>query len=75
MENGGVTDTLTASAGITLGAQFTTAGAGVFGLNLTSIDAAYTSQNGILLVNHLKNEDNYAASFVNANGSFTMHGA
>lgn len=71
--NGGTTDTLKASAGINLGTQFTTAGGGVFGLNLTSINAAFTSQNGILLVNHLKNEDNYAASFANVNGSFTMH--
>ena len=71
--NGGATDTLKASAGINPGTQFTTAGGGVFGLNLTSINATYTSQNGILLVSHLKNEDNYAASFANANGSFTMH--
>ena len=71
--NGGATDTLKASAGINLGTQFTTAGSGVFGLNLTTINAAYTAQNGILLVNHLKNEDNYATSFANANGSFTMH--
>jgi len=55
--NGGVTNTLTASTGINLGTQFTTAGSGVFGLNLTSINAAYTSQNGVLLVNHFKNED------------------
>lgn len=71
--NGGTTDTLTASPGINLGAQFTTAGGGVFGLNLTTINASYTSQNGILLVNHLKNEDNYAAPFANGDGSFTMH--
>ncbi|MBL9182606.1 MAG: lamin tail domain-containing protein [Verrucomicrobiaceae bacterium] len=70
--NGGATDTLKASTGINLGVQFTTAGAGLFGLNLTTINAAYTSQNGILLVSHLKNEDNYAASFVNGSG-FTMH--
>lgn len=70
--NSGVTDTLKASAGIQLGSQFTTAGGGVFGLNLTSINAANTSQNGILLVSHLKNEDNYANSTANANGSFTM---
>jgi hypothetical protein len=70
--NGGVTDTLKASAGINLGTQFTSAGSGVFGLNLTSINPAFTPQNGILLVNHFKNEDNYAASFVNGSG-FTMH--
>ncbi|MBL9152942.1 MAG: DNRLRE domain-containing protein [Verrucomicrobiales bacterium] len=70
--NGGTTNTLTASAGINLGTQFTTAGSGVFGLNLTSINASHTSQNGILLVNHAKNEDNYAASRANANGSFSM---
>jgi hypothetical protein len=70
--NGGVTDTLKASAGINLGTQFTTAGGGVFGLNLTTIDAAFTSQNGIVLVNHLKNEDNYANASANGDGSFTL---
>jgi hypothetical protein len=70
--NGGATDTFVGSTGITLGTQFTTAGAGVFGLNLTTINASYTSQNGILLVNHVKNEDNYALSRANANGSFSM---
>ncbi len=70
--NGGATDTLKASAGINLGTQFTTAGGGVFGLNLTTIDAAYTSQTGIVLVNHLKNEDNYANSAANIDGSFTL---
>jgi uncharacterized protein YjiK len=70
--NGGVTDTLQASAGINLGTQFTTLGSGAFGLDLTSIDVALTSQNGVLLVNHLRNEDNYAASRANANGTFSM---
>lgn len=71
--NGGVTNTFVGSAGITLGTQFTTAGSGVFGLNLTSINAAHTAQNGILLVSHVKNEDNYALSKANVNGSFTMY--
>jgi 2',3'-cyclic-nucleotide 2'-phosphodiesterase (5'-nucleotidase family) len=70
--NTGVTDNLQASAGINLGTQFTTLGSGLFGLDLTSIDAGLTSQNGILLVNHLKNEDNYAASRANANGTFSL---
>lgn len=70
--NGGATDTLQASAGINLGVEFTAPGTGLFGLNLTSINAAYTAQNGILLVNHLKNEDNYAASRANGDGSFSM---
>lgn len=70
--NGGVTDTLKASDGIQLGSQFTTAGGGLFGLNLTSINASNSSQNGVLLVSHLKNEDNYANSTANADGSFTM---
>ncbi|MES2594544.1 MAG: Ig-like domain-containing protein [Verrucomicrobiota bacterium] len=71
--NGGATDTFIGSPGIALGTQFTTAGSGVFGLNLTSINAAHTAQNGVLLVNHVKNEDNYAASKANANGTFTLY--
>jgi hypothetical protein len=35
--NGGVTDVLTASPGINLGTQFTTAGGGVFGLDLRAL--------------------------------------
>ncbi|MFZ4763976.1 MAG: Ig-like domain-containing protein, partial [Roseimicrobium sp.] len=71
--NGGTTDTFKGSAGINLGTQFTTAGSGVFGLNLKSIAATNTSQNGVLLVNHFKNEDNYALSKANADGTFSMY--
>lgn len=69
--NGGVTDTLTASSGINLGTQFTTAGGGVFGLNLGSLGGS--SANGVLLVTHGKNEDNYALSKANTDGTFSMY--
>lgn len=71
--NGGATNTFVGSAGITLGTQFTTTGTGTWGLNLTSVNAAYTAQNGILLVSHVKDEDNFALSKANADGSFTMY--
>ncbi|GEP44389.1 Ig-like domain-containing protein [Brevifollis gellanilyticus] len=71
--NGGVTNTFIGSAGITLGTQFTTTGSGSWGLNLTSVNAAYTAQNGILLVSHVKDEDNFALSKANADGSFTLY--
>lgn len=68
--NGGVTDTFKGSPGINLGSQFTTAGGGVFALNLTSLGAS--AANGVLLVNHGKNEDNYALSRANADGGFSL---
>ncbi len=69
--NGGVTDVLTASPGINLGTQFTTAGGGVFGLNLNSLGGS--AANGVLLVTHGKNEDNYALSKANTDGTFTLY--
>lgn len=68
--NGGANNTLTASPGITLGTHFVDNGSGVSTVNLTALGAS--SANGILLVNHAKNEDNYAASRANADGSFTV---
>jgi hypothetical protein len=69
--NGGANNTLAASPGITLGTHFIDgATTGISTVNLTSLSAS--SANGVLLVNHAKNEDNYAASRANADGSFTV---
>ncbi|MES2597740.1 MAG: choice-of-anchor I family protein [Verrucomicrobiota bacterium] len=69
--NGGVTDQLRASPSITLGTQFRTLGSGVFLLNLKTL-GDYTAQNGVLLVNHGKNEANYATARANTDGTFNM---
>lgn len=68
--NGGANNVLTASPGINLGTQFVDNGSGVSTVNLTSLGAS--SADGVLLVTHGKNEDNYALSRANANGSFTV---
>jgi hypothetical protein len=68
--NGGANDTLTASPGINLGTQFVDNGSGVSTVNLVSLGAS--SANGILLVNGAKNEDNFALSRPNADGTFTV---
>jgi hypothetical protein len=73
--NGGVQDVLTATSGITLGTHVVDNGGGVFTVNLSSLTShgvAATAQNGVLLVTGHKNEDNYAMSGDNANGSFTV---
>jgi hypothetical protein len=68
--NGGANNTLTGSPSITLGTHFVDNSAGLSTVNLTTLGAS--SANGILLVNHAKNEDNYALSRANADGSFTV---
>lgn len=68
--NGGANDTLYASPGITLGTHVIDLGGGQTTIDLRSFGA--TSSNGILLVNHAKNEDNFALSQPNADGTFTV---
>lgn len=68
--NGGANNTFTGSSTITLGTHFVDNGAGLSTVNLTALGAS--AANGILLVNHAKNEDNYALSRANADGSFTV---
>jgi hypothetical protein len=73
--NGGVQDVLTATSGIAIGTHFFDNGGGVFTVNLsglTSHGVAATAQNGVLLVTGQKNEDNYAMSSDNADGSFAV---
>ncbi|HEY1082737.1 MAG TPA: Ig-like domain-containing protein, partial [Prosthecobacter sp.] len=71
--NSGVTDKLYSHSSIRLGKEFTSLGSGVFTLNLKGLEAQFTSQNGILLVNHGKNEANYATSKAVADGTFRMY--
>lgn len=73
--NGGVQDVLTATSGISIGTHYFDNGGGVFTVNLGSLSShgvAANAQNGVLLVTGHKNEDNYAMSGDNANGSFTV---
>lgn len=87
VNNGEMTEFASSSAGFTVGSgasdpgTFTvfddTATTGQYTLRMSSITAPTTStlatsQNGILLVTGGKNEDNYALSRANSDGSFTM---
>jgi hypothetical protein len=71
--NAGANDLLSASPGLVLGTHFIDAGGGRSTINLTSF--GYDSRsNGVLLVTHGKNEDNYALSQVNSNnGTWTVY--
>ncbi|MBX3740394.1 MAG: metallophosphoesterase [Akkermansiaceae bacterium] len=73
-ENGGNISKLTASPGLTLGTHFTdsTTTEGIYQLRLSPL-VANASQNGILLVSGAKNEDNYALSKANTDGTFTIY--
>ncbi len=73
--NGGVQDTLFVSPGISSGAQFFDNGGGNFSINLTTLTSygvACTSDNGVLLVTGHRNEDNFALSSDNPDGTFTV---
>ncbi|RYD36909.1 MAG: hypothetical protein EOP87_04600, partial [Verrucomicrobiaceae bacterium] len=73
-ENGGPITTLTASPGLVRGTHFTdsTTTEGIYQLRLSPL-VANASQNGILLVSAAKNEDNFALSRANSDGSFTIY--
>ncbi|MBB5351435.1 hypothetical protein HNR46_001671 [Haloferula luteola] len=73
--NGGVQDELHVSAGIASGAQFFDNGSGNFKLDLTTLSSYgvnATGENGVLLVTGFKNEDNFALSADNADGTFNV---
>jgi hypothetical protein len=71
--NAGVNDVFTGSPGLALGTHFIDQGGGVSIVNLTNIGVD-SRTDGILLVTHAKNEDNYALSQVNSNnGTWTIH--
>ena len=70
--NGGINDLFTGSPGLTLGTHFVEAGSGRFTVNLTSL-GIHSTNDGVLLVTHGKNEDNYALSFANpTNGTWSL---
>ena len=67
-----------ATAGTNPGAEFVGNGTGISTLDLTGYDPEgdgvfASSQNGILLVNGAANDDNYALSRANADGTFTIY--
>lgn len=72
--NGGPITSFTASAGLTLGNHFVdpTNTEGIYQLKLSPL-VANASRNGILLVSGAKNEDNFALSRANSDGSFTIY--
>lgn len=70
--NNGLMTSVTGSAGINLGTQFVNATVnGTYTLNLTSLNGS--SASGILLVSGGKDENNYALSRANADGTFTIY--
>ena len=71
--NGGVNDLFTGSPGLVLGTHFVDNGSGVSTINLTNFGID-SRTDGVLLVTHGKNEDNYALSQVNTNnGTWTIY--
>ena len=71
--NGGELDTFSGSAGIFIGDEFVDNADGTYTLDLTLYNRPdRDSSLGILLVNGAKNENNYALSRANADGSFTI---
>ena len=68
--NGGPITRFRGSAGIDLGTQFVDGGDGTFTVDLR--DLGGDSRNGILLAVGAKNEDNFALSQANDDGTFTI---
>lgn len=71
--NGGPHDELYSNPNIRLGEEFQDLGSGVSRLDLTGVGPGYTPNNGIVLVNHAKNEGNHATVQTNADGTFTLY--
>lgn len=70
--NGGSNDLFTGSSGLVLGTHFVDEGGGVSTVNLTGL-GINSETSGVLLVTAGKNEDNYALSKVNTNGTWTVY--
>ncbi len=70
--NGGPNDLFTGSPNLVLGTHFIDNGGGVSTVNLKSLGID-SRTNGVLLVTHGKNEQNYALSFANTNGTWTVY--
>lgn len=70
--NAGPNDVFIGSPGLSLGTQFIDHGDGTSTLNLTSL-GINSQTDGVLLVTGGKNEDNYALSKVNTDGTWTLY--
>ncbi len=70
--NGARVDRLTGTPGLELGTHLTNPANGRYELDLRPFDPEATSANGIVLVTHAKDEDNFASSIANADGTFTL---
>ena len=70
--NGGSNNLFTGSPGLALGTNFVDNGNGVSTVNLKSLGID-SRTNGVLLVCHGKNENNYALSQVNSDGTWTVY--
>jgi hypothetical protein len=70
--NGGLNNLLVGSPSLSLGTQFVDHGDGTSTLNLTSL-GINSQTDGVLLVTGGKNEDNYALSNVNTDGTWTLY--
>ncbi len=70
--NGGFNDLFTGSPGLVLGTHFVDQGGGVSTVNLTSLGID-SRTNGVLLVTHGRNEDNYSLSQVNGDGTWNIY--
>ncbi|MFD0893238.1 metallophosphoesterase [Luteolibacter ambystomatis] len=68
--NGGANNTFTGHASLHLGTEFVDQGGGLSKLDLRAL--GHDTTTGILLVNHAKNEDNFALSRANNDGTFTI---
>ncbi len=70
--NGGANDLFTGSPGLVPGTHFVDNGGGVSTVDLTSLGID-SQTDGVLLVTHGGNEDNYALSQVNSDGTWTVY--
>jgi len=69
--NGATNNLLTASPGLILGTHFRGISNGRSRVDLTAF-GIYSTNSGVLLVNHAKNEGNYATAQVNATGTWEI---
>ena len=69
--NGGANNLLTASSGLSLGTHFVDNGGGVSTVNLTSL--GIDSQDGVLMVVGGGNNNEYASTVANTNGTWSIY--
>ncbi|WP_425614262.1 DNRLRE domain-containing protein [Anatilimnocola sp. NA78] len=69
--NGGVNDLLVGSPGLAVGTHYISTGGGISTVDLRSM-GIHSQTDGVLLVNHGKNENNFALSRANADGTWSV---